>query len=136
MTHNTGTWLIAIGGFIVFTGLCMLPAAFGPNAAKDILGVALMTISTGMMLVSGGFYIKALKRRAADRAEAAGAKRGRKVICDQCRKFEPIIQCRVHEQHLCANCLREHYDFRSCAYVPSPRRGAAKPLARSQASSA
>jgi hypothetical protein len=29
----------------------------------------------------------------------------------------------VHQLHLCADCLGKHYDFRSCAYVPSTRRG-------------
>jgi hypothetical protein len=37
----------------------------------------------------------------------------------------------VHEIHLCGNCLGDHYDFRSCAYVPSTRRTApSKPAAR------
>jgi len=32
----------------------------------------------------------------------------------------------VHQVHLCADCLGQHYDLRSCTYVPSSRRLANK----------
>jgi hypothetical protein len=82
-------------------------------------------ISTGMLLIAAGFYVKAraLGTFAASATPPASGKRSRKSICDRCAQEEPVIQCRVHQLHLCADCLSKHYDFRSCAYVPSTRRG-------------
>ena len=65
----------------------------------------------------------------------AAAKRTRKPNCDRCAKDEPVIQCRVHQLHLCGDCLAQHYDFRSCAYVPSTRRATVKSAAAQAASS-
>ncbi len=126
MATKTGTWLMAIGCFIAFVGLCFLPAAFGPDSDRTMLGAGTMVIAIGVLLISGGFYIKAraLGATAAPAGATASAKRNRKSICDRCAQEEPVIQCRVHQLHLCADCLSNHYDFRSCAYVPSTRRGA------------
>jgi hypothetical protein len=137
MASKTGTWLIGIGGCIVFLGFCVVPAAFGPNPDKTLLSIAMTVLSAGMMLVAGGFYLKSRSFR----AEAAGGtgsqtKRSRKATCDRCGKNEPAIQCRVHQLHLCGDCLGQHYDFRSCAYVPSTRRSTGKAAAFSQASGA
>jgi len=38
----------------------------------------------------------------------------------------PVIHCKVHQVHMCAECLGQHYDFRTCSYVPSTRRPATK----------
>ncbi len=50
--------------------------------------------------------------------------------CDLCGSETPVIHCRVHDIHVCGNCLANHYDFRSCAYVPSTRRTAGSKAAR------
>jgi hypothetical protein len=137
MATKIGTWLIGIGCCIAFLGLCALPAAFGPNPDKTLLGAGLAILSTGMMLMAGGLYIKARafgEKNAGD--PVSPPKRNRKANCDCCGKHEPVIQCRVHQLHLCGNCLGEHYDFRSCAYVPSTRRGTTKAVAHKQASGA
>lgn len=126
MTIKIGNWLMAVGAFIVLCGFCFLPAAFGQDADRTILGGGFVVISTGLMLIAGGFYVKArtLGANATPANAPASAKRVRsKSICDQCAHEEPVIQCRVHQLHLCANCLGKHYDFRSCAYIPSTRRG-------------
>ena len=137
MASKTGTWLIGIGCCIAFLGLCALPAAFGPNPDKTLLGVAMTVLSAGMMLVAGGLYLKARSFRVkAVGGDGSQTKRGRKAACDRCGKNEPAIQCRVHQLHLCSDCLGQHYDFRSCAYVPSTRRSAGKAAAYSQASGA
>jgi hypothetical protein len=137
MATKTGTWLIGIGCFIVLAGLSILPAAFGPHGDKTLLGLSMVALSTGMMLIAGGLYVKARALGGSTSASSSsGGKRARKAACDRCGKYEPVIQCRVHQQHLCANCLGTHYDFRSCAYVPSTRRGATKATAYSQAAGA
>lgn len=123
MAAKIGTWLMASGSFFTFVGLCFLPAAFGPNPDKNMLAAGATILSTGLLLIAGGFYVKA--RALGGIAPApASAKRSRKNNCDRCAQEEPVIQCRVHQLHLCADCLGNHYDFRSCAYVPSTRRGA------------
>lgn len=127
MATKTGTWLMAAGALIIFAGLCFLPAAFGPDADRTMLGAGFVVMATGLVGIAAGFYVKArtLGTGTAEAGVSAPAKRSRsKAICDQCGQDEPVIQCRVHQLHLCANCLGEHYDFRSCAYVPSTRRGA------------
>ena len=137
MATKTGTWLIGIGCCIAFLGLLALPASFGPNPDKTLLGASLTVLSTGMVLAAGGLYIKARTfRENADDDTGSLSKRSRKANCDSCGKKEPVIQCRVHQAHLCGDCLGDHYDFRSCAYVPSTRRSTAKAAAYVQASGA
>lgn len=129
MATKFGNWLMAAGALIIFVGLCFLPAAFGPGADKTMLGGGSVVIATGMMLIAAGFYVKAREMSAIAQpaSSAATAKRSRsKSNCDMCAQEEPVIQCRVHQLHLCATCLAKHYDFRSCAYVPSTRRASAK----------
>ena len=124
MTAKHGTWLIALGCFIAFVGLLVLPVAFGPDPDRTMLGAGAVVFSSGLMLMAGGMYIKARLLVNMAPASAAPAKRSRKTNCDRCGQNEPVIQCRVHQLHLCADCLGSHYDFRSCAYVPSTRRTA------------
>jgi len=134
MALKAGTWLIGIGCFFAFAGLCFLPAAFGLHPDSSMLSGGAMVFSTGMVLIAIGVYVKA--RHWSDVTPApfsTGNKRGRKINCDLCGKHDAIIQCRVHQLQLCADCVGEHYDFRSCAYVPSVR--SAKAKAHSQSSS-
>jgi len=128
MTKKTGMWLIVCGCFIVFVGLCFLPAAFGDNPDQTMLAAGLAIFAFGALTAAVGFYVKA--RGLSDQSTAAAStpapKRSRKSKCDRCGTNEPVIQCRVHQIHLCGECLAEHYDFRSCAYVPSTRKSAAQ----------
>ena len=125
MATKIGTWLMAAGALVAFVGLCFLPAAFGSGADKTMLGAGTVVIATGILLIAAGVYVKArvLGTEAPPVSASPNIKRGRsKPGCDQCGQDEPVIQCRVHQIHLCAACLSKHYDFRSCAYVPSTRR--------------
>jgi len=126
MTGKMSTWLMACGGFIAFVGLCFLPAAFGPDPDRTMLGAGSVILASGLLLMAGSVYIKARFIGSAAAASVSDTKRGRKATCDRCGQDEPVIQCRVHQVHLCGDCLAEHYDFRSCAYVPSTRRGTTK----------
>ena len=125
MATKIGTWLMAMGALIAFVGLCFLPAAFGPGADKTMLGAGAVVVATGILLIAAGFYVKA--RSLGTEATLVSAPATTKLVrsksnCDQCGQDDPVIQCRVHQIHLCGACLGKHYDFRSCAYVPSTRR--------------
>jgi hypothetical protein len=126
MATKFSTWMMAVGALIAFIGLCFLPAAIGPDSDRTMLGAGAVVIATGMLLIASGFYVKARTLGTVTAAPSAppSAKKNRKSICDRCGLDEPVIQCRVHQLHLCGDCLSSHYDFRSCAYVPSTRRGA------------
>jgi hypothetical protein len=130
-----GTWLIVIGCFFALLGLTVLPAAFTAGEDKSLLNISVLAISFAMTLSAGGLYLKARAFPSATEADAGNGKRARKGNCDTCGKQEPVIQCRVHQLHLCGDCLAKHYDFRSCAYIPSIRRNT-KGSAYSQASGA
>jgi hypothetical protein len=138
MAVKTGTWFILVGVFIAFVGLLFLPSAFGPNPDENMLGAGAVVVATGLLSISSGVYLKARFLGASSANSATAGKRNRKASCDRCAQDEPVIQCRVHQIHLCADCLADHYDFRSCAYVPSTRRGTTKSsvAALSQTSSA
>lgn len=131
-----GTWLIVIGALFAVFGLTVLPAALTSGEDKTLLNISVLAVSFSMTTIAGGLYLKARAFPSTATGEAGNAsKRARKASCDSCGKQEPVIQCRVHQLHLCADCLAKHYDFRSCAYIPSTRRGA-KASAYSQASGA
>ena len=131
---KTGAWLIGIGCLIGLFGLTILPAALKSGEDKTILSLCVLTISFAMMVTSSGLYMKARSHAGSSDSYSASAKRRGKANCDSCGKREPVILCRVHQLHLCSDCLATHYDFRSCAYVPSTRRGSAKASTLSQAS--
>ena len=124
MNTKPGSWLMVAGAFIAFVGLCFLPAAFGRDGDRTMLGAGAVVIAMGLLFAAVGVYLKASALHATAPPSAANLpKRSRpKSICDMCAEVEPVIQCRVHQLHLCADCLTKHYDFRSCAYVPSTRR--------------
>jgi hypothetical protein len=89
------------------------------------LGAALL--GTGALAGAAGIYLKALVLGSkallnAPAPEAANLNRHPRGACDLCRKETPVVHCKVHQFHLCASCLAEHYDFRACVYVPSTRR--------------
>ena len=128
MSQKTGSWIIAIGAVIMFLGLCFLPALLGPHGDQSLLGAASGMFSFGTLMIAGGIYLKARTLQGRSGTEkkkqnsGTNGKRYRGASCDLCGKAEPVILCRVHEVHLCADCLAQHYNFRSCAYVPTNRR--------------
>jgi len=121
---KTGLWLILMGAILAFLGVCFFPAAFGDNGDRNLLGAGSAVFAMGTLLISSGLYLKAtlLKQQANASAGKTDAKPGKITYCDRCGEKEAAVQCRVHQVQMCPDCLREHYDFRSCAYVPSPRR--------------
>lgn len=131
-----GTWLIVAGALIGVLGFTVLPAALTSGEDKTLLNISVLALSFAMTAIAGGLYLKARAFPSKTASpEGENNKRSRRTSCDSCGKQEPAIQCRVHQLHLCPDCLAKHYDFRSCAYIPSTRRSG-KASAYSQASGA
>ena len=123
--------MIAVGVLVGLIGLCILPAAFGSGGDRSLLGAAATMFGMGALAAAAGFYLKAqaLQSNPAGGPPAKEAKNaGRRLrgACDLCRTEMPVVHCKVHQLHLCGRCLAEHYDFRSCVYVPSTRRTESK----------
>ena len=128
---NAGNWMIGVGGAAMFLGLCFVPAALGQQSDPALLAAGGCTFSMGALLISAGIYFKArmLQSGVTPAHEPVVARKVRGG-CDLCKGDLPVIQCRVHQLHLCANCLGDHYDVRSCAYSPSTRRVVGKGIAK------
>ena len=126
-------WAIFSGCFLMLIGLCLLPAALGAHSDdQSILGAGMCAFAAGALFTASGIYLKA-RALQADAATGPAKPQSKRVRggCDLCGTDSPVINCRVHQLHLCGNCLGDHYDFRSCVYVPSTRRSTpAKGLAR------
>ena|SRR5438034_9157583 len=125
-------WLIIGGCLLMIVGLGFLPAAFGTHPDESILGLGISAFSFGAMVSAGGLFMKS--RAAGTNSSAASTPKAQtKRIrggCDLCGSETPVIHCRVHDVHVCGTCLADHYDTRSCAYVPSTRRTAGSKAAR------
>ena len=122
MSPRAGNWLMACGGVTVFAALCFVPAIASDSTDVSLLGAAASLFSFGALLAAAGTYLKARLLQGSKRVEAAPAPAKRlRGGCDLCKGEAPIIHCKVHQLHLCAACQAQHYDFRSCAYVPSTR---------------
>jgi hypothetical protein len=126
MSTKTGSWIIGAGVLMMFIGLCFLPAGFGAHPAADMLEIGACQFSLGALIAAGGIYAKA---RIVQFAIASGEPRKAPTAanqrvrggCDLCGTEAPIVECKVHQLHLCGTCLSQHYDVRSCAYVPTSR---------------
>ena len=123
MASRAGNWMIAVGVIGALLGICLLPAAMGEHPDATLLALGACALSLGSITASLGFYLKArnLEAKAGPGAEPKSAPRRARGGCDVCGDT-PVVNCKVHRVHLCADCLGQHYDFRSCAYVPSTRR--------------
>ena len=125
MGQRVSSGAIISGCFLMLAGICFLPAALGSHPDAAILGAGVCLFAWGTLVAAGGLYVKARVIQAGCTAGPAKpqAKRVRGG-CDLCGTDSPVVNCRVHQLHLCGNCVGEHYDFRSCVYVPSTRRPA------------
>ncbi len=126
MSSKTANWIIAAGVLLMFIGLCFLPVALGQRPDADMLEIGACEFSLGALVMATGIYTKA---RAVQSAIASGDFRKEPATsnqrvrggCDLCGSEAPVVQCKVHQLHLCGSCLAQHYDVRSCAYVPTTR---------------
>jgi hypothetical protein len=130
MGQKLGAVALIFGGFMMLLGLSFIPAALAQHQDETILGAGICAFAFGAFISAAGFYVKT---RALQGTSSPGIKPQQKVRggCDLCGTDIPAVLCRVHHVHICGNCLAQHYDFRSCVYVPSTRRPApAKSSAR------
>jgi hypothetical protein len=124
MSSKTANWIMVAGAVLMFIGLCFVPAALSENAEADLLELGACQFSLGALVMAAGVYAKA---RVAQSAIAAGDLKTPtsnprvRGGCDLCGSEAPVVQCKVHQLHLCGSCLAQHYDVRSCAYVPTTR---------------
>ena len=126
MSTKTASWIIGAGVLMMFIGLCFLPGAFGPHPGQDMLEIGACQFSLGALIVAGGIYAKARVVQFAiaagePRKEVATANQRVRGGCDLCGTEAPVVQCKVHQLHLCGTCLAQHYDVRSCSYIPTSR---------------
>jgi hypothetical protein len=133
MSSRLANSLIVAGALFAFVGLCFLPAALSDHGEGNLLGVGAVVFAIGNLVVAGGIYLKARMLQSApasknDGTPAASEKPTRRLKggCDLCGTEAPVVQCKVHQLHLCATCLAAHYDARSCAYTPTTRRPGTK----------
>ncbi|HUK26162.1 MAG TPA: hypothetical protein VLV49_16385 [Terriglobales bacterium] len=128
MQSSTGNWIIGVGAVAACLGLCCLAASLGDNSGSNLLGLGATFFGMGALIAACGVYLnaRALRAQGGQPAAKEPAQKSRGG-CDLCKLETPVIHCKVHQFHLCANCSAEHYDFRSCVYVPSTRRMSGKP---------
>jgi hypothetical protein len=131
MSSQTGTGLIAAGALLACIGIVMLPAALGEHPDTSLLILGACGVSLGSLTAATGIFLKARATQPAGGSpgtsgEAKSSARRVRGGCDICHGDMPVIHCKVHQVHMCADCLGQHYDFRTCSYVPSTRRSSAK----------
>jgi hypothetical protein len=130
MSSRTGSWIIALGALITFLGLCVLAVSFGKSGDPDELASGAGFFSMGAVAVAAGIYFKARALQSSNasdspRKESPAANRTRGG-CELCGTEAPVIQCKVHQLQMCGACLSQHYDARSCIYLPRTRGTSAK----------
>lgn len=126
MSSKTANWIIGAGVVLMFVGLCFFSALLSDHPEPDMLEFGACQFSLGTLVIAAGIYAKA---RTIQFAIAAGEPRKESSTsnqrvrggCDLCGTEAPAVQCKVHQLHLCGSCLAQHYDVRSCAYVPTTR---------------
>ena len=126
MSSKTATWIIAAGAVLMFIGLCFVPAALSESAQADLLELGACQFSLGALVMACGIYAKARVVQSSIasgdfKKEATPSNPRVRGGCDLCGSEAPVVQCKVHQLHLCGSCLAQHYDIRSCAYVPTTR---------------
>jgi hypothetical protein len=131
MSSHMSNGLIAIGAIGACIGLIMLPAALGEHPDTSLLILGACGVSLGSLTAASGIFLKAraLQPSAGTPGTSAEPKNSARRLrggCDICHGDMPVIHCKVHQVHMCAECLGQHYDFRTCSYVPSTRRPTAK----------
>jgi hypothetical protein len=126
MSSKASNWTVAVGALCLFFGLCVLPAALADRSDASLLGMGASLFSLGALVTAAGIYMKARTLASEAGSQPAPAKRRVRGGCGLCGTEAPVIQCKVHQLQLCGECLAEHYDFRSCAYVPTTRRPTSK----------
>jgi hypothetical protein len=130
MSSRAGSWIVALGALVLLLGLMVLGVSLGKSGDQDELPVGAGLFSLGALAVAGGLYFKARALQGAivpeaPRKEPVNTARPRGG-CELCGIEVPVVQCKTHQLQVCGGCLHQHYDIRSCIYVPSTRTVIAK----------
>ncbi len=133
--------MIAVGIIVGVVGLIALPAALGEHLDTSLLTLGACGLSLGSMITAAGFYLKARAMTSPQgttifSGESRPSARRVRGGCDVCHGDSPVIHCKVHQVHVCPDCVAKHYDFRTCTYIPSARGATpktAKAYAKAQA---
>ena len=131
MSPKTANWIIAAGALLMLVGLLMLPAALGEHPDADMRNLGACQFSLGALVMATGVYAKArLTQAMLDsgevKKESTPSNTRVRGGCDLCGTEVPMVQCKVHQLHLCGACLAQHYDVRSCSYIPTSRVASSK----------
>src|SRR5919198_176186 len=113
MPSKLANWIIAAGVLIMFLGLCTLPAAFGEHAETNVLGITGSLFAMGALFAASGVYLKTRALQSKSGEKTAEPPRKHKGNCDLCHGDVAVIHCKVHQLHMCATCMAQHYDFRT-----------------------
>ena len=127
MTSRVGSWLMGVGALGMLMGLGCLASALGDNPDTGLLGLGASLFSFGAMMIAGGLYAKARALQTETASAPPATKKRVRGGCELCGSEAPVVQCKVHQLQLCGTCLADHYDLRSCVYVPAVRKPAGKP---------
>src|SRR4029077_14565556 len=109
MSSKMGNGLIAVGALGACVGLIMLPAALGEHPDTNLLILGACCVSLGSLMAAAGIFFKARPAQPAARrsaSEEAKQSNGRvRGGCDICHGDLPAIHCKVHQVHMCTECL-------------------------------
>jgi hypothetical protein len=123
MSSRFSSGFVIAGCIFMFLGLCFLPAALNNHNDASLLEMGACVFSLGALITAFGTYLKAkfLSLGAAPAEPAETGTRRTRGGCDLCGTEAPVVLCKSHQVHLCGECLTQHYDQRSCNYIPTTR---------------
>jgi hypothetical protein len=130
MQSKLANSMMGVGAVGIFVGFITMLSSRGEHPDSTILSIGALAVSLGSLLAAAGMYVKAkYLQPSAPAAGIAGRAQPRRIRggCDLCHGDVPLIHCRVHQVHMCADCTAQHFDPRSCTYIPSTRRLIQKP---------
>jgi hypothetical protein len=132
MSSRAGSWIVALGTLVLLLGLLVLGVSLGKSGDPDELPAGAGLFSLGALTLAGGLYLKAKALQGASPVPEAPRKESptpakNRGGCELCGLEAPVVKCKTHQIQLCGGCLHQHYDIRSCLYVPGARTGTGKP---------
>lgn len=129
MQSKLANGMIGVGAIGILLGFIIMLSSRGEHPDSTILMMGACALSLGALLTAGGMYLKTKYLQASLPAKVMGKVSARRTRgCDICHGDAPIIYCRVHQVNMCSDCTGEHFDPRSCNYIPSRTRQVQRPV--------
>lgn len=129
MQSKLANSMIGVGAVGIFLGFIVMLSSRGEHPDSTILMIGACALSLGSLLTAGGMYVKTKYLQASLPAKVAGKASARRIRgCDICHGDAPLIYCRTHQVNMCSDCTAQHFDPRSCNYIPSRTRQVQKPV--------